>query len=74
MRFKQFSFRTLKGGQGERDSSLDFLGAAAWVAFGSIMLLLGLLASVVSLVEDIFEIYKEHVLIKISSMIAQKSF
>lgn len=58
MRFKQFSFRTLKGGQGERDSSLDFLGAAAWVAFGSIMLLLGLLVSVISLVEDIFEIQR----------------
>jgi hypothetical protein len=34
------------------------LGAAAGVAFGSIKLLLGLLASAISLVEDIFEIQR----------------
>lgn len=60
MLFKQFSFQTLRGGQGARDSSFDFLGAAAWVTFGSIIrLLLGLLASVIfSLAEDIFEIQR----------------
>ena len=57
--FKYYRFRTFRGGQETRDSNRDFLGAAACsVAFGSIKVLLGLLASVISLVEDIFEIQR----------------